>query len=527
MDRLANAVILAWGWRRRGIAFGAGAASALAMPPFFFFPVLWATFPILVWLNDGAVAQSRKGRLKRFGPAFAAGWWFGFGYFLAGLWWVGAAFFIEAEKFGWMMPLVVLGLPAGLALFWGLGCAAAQLLWSEDWRRIFALAVGLGAAEWLRGTILSGFPWNAIGYALTAGEVLMQSAALFGIHALSILAVAIFAAPAVLAPAPHGQLRNRTLPALAVAVVAALGLYGTIRLAQADEAFVPDVAVRVVQPALAQLQKWDAARKDEALSAYYRLSASEEMPLRPGTLVVWPESAFPFPLIQEPGILAAIAELLPEGTALATGAYRVETAGQSAKVFNSIYLVGADGAVLDTYDKVRLVPVGEYVPGERLFDWLPLRQLAPESFSPGLARKPLKPPFGPAFVPLICYEIIFSGEIVRSDEGPGFLLNLTNDGWFGRTTGPYQHFHQARVRAVEEGLPLVRAANTGISAVVDPYARILGRAGLGQTETFETPLPVSIEKPLYAQLRSTIPLLFLAVFLCLAASKFIYGGARG
>src|SRR5688500_16579679 len=175
MDRLAEAVILSWGWRRRGLAFGAGALSALAQPPFFAFPVLWLTFPVLVWLMDGAVGQARSGRVRRLLPGFLVGWWFGFGYFLAGLWWIGTAFLVEADTFGWLMPIAVLALPAGLGFFWGLGTATAQLLWSDDWRRIFALAAGIGASEWLRGHIFSGFPWNSIGYALTAGEVLMQS----------------------------------------------------------------------------------------------------------------------------------------------------------------------------------------------------------------------------------------------------------------------------------------------------------------------------------------------------------------
>ena len=208
MDRLANAVILSWGWRRRGIAFFAGAFSALAMPPFFAFPILWITLPILVWLIDGAVAEARNGRVRRLRPAFMVGWWFGFGYFLAGLWWIGNAFLVQASEFAWLLPAAVLLLPAGLAILWGLGAALAQLFWSEDWRRVFSLALGLGAAEWVRGHLLSGFPWNAIGYALTAGEILMQSAALFGLYALNVIAVAIFAAPAAMAPASGEKRRT-------------------------------------------------------------------------------------------------------------------------------------------------------------------------------------------------------------------------------------------------------------------------------------------------------------------------------
>jgi apolipoprotein N-acyltransferase len=523
MDRLAFAVILSWGWRRRGLAFGAGALSALAMPPFFAFPILWLTLPVLVWLIDGAVERAPSGRISRLGPAFAAGWWFGFGFFLAGLWWVGAAFLVETDEFLWLMPLVVVGLPAVLALFWALGAALAQLFWSEDWRRIFALAMGLGAAEWLRGHILSGFPWNAIGYALTAGEILMQSAALFGLYALNVIAVAIFAAPAALAPAAGGERRHVALPSLAIVAFAALGLYGVLRLSQADAASVPGVTIRIAQPALTQLQKRDPENKEEVLSQYFRLSSPEGAPLESGTVLVWPESAFPFPLTQDAGTLAAIAELLPAGTALVTGAYRQEFLPDGQPQFyNSIYVIGDDGTILEAYDKVHLVPLGEYVPGGQELKRFGLRQLADRGFARGPHRRPLALPGGPSFMPLICYEIVFPGAVLDEGPRPDFLLNVTNDGWFGRTTGPYQHFHQARVRSVEEGLPLVRAANTGISAVIDPYGRTIARSRLGEATMVEAALPAAATAPFYAQWRALLVALSLAVCMLMIVTKNLY-----
>jgi apolipoprotein N-acyltransferase len=523
MDRFANTVILSWGWRRRLIALGAGALSAAAMPPLFIFPILWVTFPVLVWLIDGAVARTASGRVQRLAPAFTVGWWFGFGYFVAGLWWVGSAFLVEPEKFGWLLPVAVLALPAGLAIFWGLGAMLAQLLWSEGWQRVFALAVGLGSAEWLRGHVLTGFPWNAIGYALTTGEVLMQSASVFGIYGLSVIAVAIFAAPASLAPATSERRQSAALPVLSIAALSLLGVYGIVRLSTADAGLVPGVTVRVMQPALPQLQKWDPERKDEVLSTYFRLSAPEGAPLAKGTVLVWPESAFPFALTQNPGALAAIAELLPEGTTLVTGAYREEHPSSGpTQVFNTIYVVGPDGTILSAYDKVHLVPFGEFLPARDRLSDLGLSQLTFESFSAGPTRRPLALPLGPSFLPLICYEIIFSGQIGGGGERPDFVLNVTNDGWFGRTTGPYQHFHQARVRAVEEGLPLVRAANTGISAIVDAYGRIVTSAPLGKATMIEAQLPASIEPPIYARWGEMPFLLLLAVALAFSAAKYFY-----
>lgn len=523
MDRLANAVILSWGWRRRGIAFGGGALSALAMPPAFAFPVLWITLPVFVWLIDGAVERHPSGTISRIAPAFACGWWFGFGYFLAGLWWVGGAFLGGTDGFGWLLPIAVLGLPALLALFWGLAAAFAQLLWSEDWRRIFALAAGLGGAEWLRGHILTGFPWNAIGYALTAGEVLMQSASLLGLYALNVAAIVIFAAPATLAPAAGERSRNVVMPALAVVALAALGFYGLLRLSYAEVGTVSGVTVRVMQPSLSQAQKWRPENADSIMDAYFRLSDPDGAPLQPGTVLVWPESAFPFPLTKEPGRLAAIAEFLPEGTTLVTGAYREETPPNSpAQFYNAIYVIGDDGTIMQAYDKVRLVPFGEYVPAG---DWLQragLRQLADHGFAPGPVRRPLTLPDGPAFAPLICYEIIFPGAALGEGERPNVLLNVTNDGWFGYTTGPYQHFHQARVRGVEEGLPLVRAANTGISAVIDAYGRSVARSRLGEATMIEAALPAAIAPPFYAQWRSLVFALSLAVCMLILFIKNLY-----
>ncbi|HSG94336.1 MAG TPA: apolipoprotein N-acyltransferase, partial [Afifellaceae bacterium] len=463
MDRLAQAVILSWGWRRRFIALFTGALSALAQAPFFAFPVLWLTFPVFVWLLDGSVATASRGGARRFWPAFSAGWWFGFGYFLAGLWWIGAAFLVDAEQFAWLLPLAVIALPAGLAMFWGLAAAAAQLFWRDDWRRILALAAALGTAEWARGHVLTGFPWNAIGYALTAGEVLMQSAAAFGLHALNILAVLIFAAPAALVPPSAQARRNIAIPALALASLGGLALFGFIRLDQAPRASVPDVTVRIVQPAIEQAEKWKPENRQAIFQSYLNLSNDGGLPEDgTGLVLVWPESAFPFALTEEPGALAAIGTMLPDGASLVTGAARVEAVSgsrasdSSRRVFNSVYVINDRGEIDDAYDKVHLVPFGEYLPFQKTLESFGLQQLTklPGGFSAGPRRRALALPAAPAFSPLICYEIIFPGEVVPDDPRPGFMLNVTNDSWYGRTPGPYQHLHQARVRSVEEGLPL-------------------------------------------------------------------------
>jgi len=523
MDAIARRVILSWGWRRHALAFAGGAVSALAQAPFHLFPILWLTFPLLVWLIDGAFASRAEGGVRRLRPAFAVGWWFGFGYFLAGLWWIGAAFLVDADAFGWALPFAVVLLPAGLALLWGAGVTVAQLLWSEGPARLFALAFGLSGAEWLRGHLLTGFPWNAIGYALAGGEAMMQSASLLGLYALNTLAVLVFAAPAALVPGDAG--RRALLPAgLGLIAVAGLALFGAARLVGAGEQAPDGRTVRIVQPAIDQAEKWTPENRQAIFERLLALSSPADAPLEAGALLVWPETALPFALTREPWALSRIADLLPESAVLATGAARVDEIGGTGDVFNAIYLVGDDGTILDAYDKVHRVPFGEYVPFAGTWRRLGLGPLFDMrgSFAGGLRRRLLAAGDGPPFAPLICYEIIFPGEVVPdSDETrPAFLLNVTNDAWFGKTPGPYQHLHQARVRAVEEGVPLVRAANTGISMVTDAYGRAGASLGLGAAGRIDARLAAPLQPPFAARhaLHAQATLLTLCLFAAIAGA---------
>jgi apolipoprotein N-acyltransferase len=505
LRRLPHSIMLAWGWRRAAIAFAAGALSSLAMAPFGLWPVLFVTFPTLVWLIDGSGA----GRLGGIGAAAAAGWWFGFGYFLAGLYWVGIAFLVEPETFGWLMPFAVAGLPAGLALFTAAGAALARAMWTPGAGRVLALAVALTGAEWLRGHVLSGFPWNAFGYALTQPLALAQGAALVGLWGLTFVSVAVFASPAVLADERADTPRPWLPPLIGLAVIAGLAAYGTLRLERTATRLVEGVRLRIVQPNLPQDDKFNYAARQQVMTRYLTLSDRATAPDRAGvkdvTHLIWPESAFPFFLAREPEALARITALLPPGTVLITGAARPDEQAPrpgETRAYNSVYVLGHDGSLIGLYDKVHLVPFGEYLPFQRFLESLGLMQLTklPGGFLSGERRRALAVPRAPAMLPLICYEAIFPGEAVpREIERPGWLLNVTNDGWFGRSTGPHQHFHQARVRAIEEGLPLVRAANTGISAVIDPLGRVLRALPLGAEGVIDAPLPRPIPPTLYVR----------------------------
>ncbi|MFL6972071.1 MAG: apolipoprotein N-acyltransferase [Xanthobacteraceae bacterium] len=516
LTQLAHRVMLAWGWRRAAIAAAAGAMSTLALAPFNLWPVMFLTFPVLVWLIDGSAA----GRLGGVMSAAGAGWWFGFGYFLAGLYWVGHAFLVDAKTFGWLLPFAVAGLPAGLALFTAAGLALARAMWTRGPSRVLALAVALTVVEWLRGHLLTGFPWNAYGYALTGPLVLAQSAALVGIWGLTFMAVAIFATPAVLVDERIYTRRPWLPPLCAALVLAACATYGLVRLNQTPTSFVAGVRLRIMQPNLPQDEKFNYGAKQQVMSRYLTLSDRATGPgttgIRDVTHLIWPESAFPFFIAREPEALAQIAALLPQGTVLVTGGVRPEETTPGAQIvqgYNSIYVIDHDGSILGTYDKLHLVPFGEYLPFQGLLESFGLMQLTKVQggFLAGERRRPLAMPGAPAAVPLICYEIIFSGEAVpRAGDRPGWLINLTNDGWFGNSTGPYQHFQQARVRAIEEGLPLVRAANTGISAVVDPVGRVINHLPLATEGVFDASLPRRIPPTLFVRIGDSLAALMLA-----------------
>jgi len=520
LARFADAVARAalWvahlsGWRRVAIAFAAGAASALAMAPFHLSPVLFITLPVLVWLIDGA-GEAGLSRWAMAMRAAAAGWWFGFGYFLPGLFWIGEAFLVEAEKFAWLMPFAVLLLPAGLALFTALAAGVARLVWSRDIGRVLLLAAALGGAEWLRGHVLTGFPWNVLGYALTWPLPVMQSVSVLGIYGLTLLCVAIFAGPLVLvANAGEHKPARAVLRATVLAIVPLLALYGlgAWRLADGPVGMLDGVKVRVVQASVPQRDKWRPEKQREIFEDQLDLSrrdaAGRVDDLAGVTHLIWPEAAMPFLPLEHPEALAAIGDMLPDGTQLLSGALRLKNPGPAApggarEGYNSLMVFSDRGELQQIYDKIHLVPFGEYLPMQGLLESIGLEQLTRwrGGFSIGVEPRPLlEIPGLPPVAGLICYEAIFPGAIVQGGDRPGLLINITNDGWFGDTTGPWQHFHQSRVRAVEEGVPLVRAANNGVSAVVDAKGRVVSLLGLNARGVLDSGIPASISAPVYAR----------------------------
>ncbi len=507
-DRVAGALSGLGVWRALATAMALGALAAGALPPLYALPLLWIAFPGLLWLLDGA---------RRWPRAFLTGWAFGLGYFAAGLYWVGHSFLVDAERFGALMPFAVGALAAGLALFPGLALVAVWLGKSRGLARVLLLAAAWLASEWLRAWAFTGFPWNLIGTVWTFSDATLQFASVAGVWGLSLATILSAAAPSCLCnDGTRGRRRSAVL-VLALLVPAALWGFGALRLADAPDTAadgVPGIHLRVVQPNIDQRIKWQSDLRAKHVADQMALSKSAES--KAATHVIWSETAVPFLLPDMTQVLEAIRDIVPPGGLLLTGAPRRTEVGGEVRIWNSLFAIDQAGEVAAVYDKRHLVPFGEYVP---LRSILPLDKLTQggKDFSPGEGARSLSLPGLPKVSVLICYEVIFPSRVVDPGSDAEWLLNITNDAWFGTSSGPYQHFAAARLRAVEEGLPLVRAANTGISAVVDSYGRVVARLGLNRAGVIDAPLPTSLEmRTPFARLGSWSLLILLIVTFTLA-----------
>lgn len=477
---IAETLMLAHGWRRFLILLVAGAVAGLAAPPFFILPALFATFPLWVWALDGA--EQQRGWRRLFSPAFFIGFAFGLGYFAVVLHWIATAAAVDGGLMLLVIPVDLFLLSAVLAALWGLASALAHLLWSPGPWRIVTLATFIAAAEFVRGHLFSGFPFDLLGYTLTANPEMMQAASLIGVYGLTFVAPLIAMTPALVWPADQRGLTRRLLPLFLGLGVIALQLgYGYQRIASTVIAERTDIKLRLVQPMVLEHSDWSRADPATVVDRLIELTSTRLTPSDPGldgvTHVIWPESSFPFFLNDYPDVFSRVARMLPDGVTLLTGAPRRGTATEDETPpldYNALLAIDTNGEIIATYDKAHLVPFGEFLPFPEILEALGVRQLVPgpNGWSPGDGKRLVTTANIPAFIALICYEAIFSGDLGADPAAAQFILNITNDSWFDGSIGPAQHAHHARLRAVESGLPMVRVANTGLTMLVDPLGRV-------------------------------------------------------
>jgi apolipoprotein N-acyltransferase len=513
-------------FRTPALSLAAGAAAALAHPPFGLLPGLLG-YGLLLAL----VERSDEARPLR--SAFWRGWLAGTAYFLIGCWWVAEAFLVDAAEQGWMAPFATVFLAGGLGLFWGAGSLVYRWLRPEHpaWK-VLVYAGLLSGLEWLRGHVLTGFPWNLPGETWRAGSAPSQAASVIGAYGLTWLTLA--AVGALVAPLIFGlDRRNRLLAGLGAATIAGLYAFGLARLAH-PLAPAPDAPwVRVVQANVPQAAKYDGDAVQSIVNRYLRLTAQPAA--RRPDIVIWPEGALPNSandlLSPQAWTRAAIANVIAPGQALLLGAWRIEDGAGPPLYYNSLFVLGrqADDLKVEAiYDKHRLVPFGEYLPLERLMGALGVKKLVHvgDGFSAGPPPQPLEASGVPAMQPLICYEALFPGFTREGALRAGFrarwIVNVSDDAWFGRTSGPWQHLNLASYRAIEEGLPLVRATPTGVSAVIDAYGRSRAdlRLGLGAEGVIDGPLPPALKPTPFDRYGDTPFALMLSLSLLAVLPRF-------
>lgn len=473
----------------------AGCLSSLAFAPIYFWWVLPMTLSLLMM---------RLNQSSSFWGAFKTGGVFGFGLGASSLYWIAYALMIDGNRFALFIPLALIGFGALFALFWGTA-SALSAFYANGYRRWLAFGAFLTICEWVRSWFLSGFPWNLLGSVWENQMGVLQSASVWGVYGLTLLTILVFSVPAL-------GVQKRIVWGCAVFLVCIGGL-GYWRLYDTPTEDVWGVRLRIVQPNIAQTLKWNPEAAEDSFSKLLRLSRTDNDTI---THVVWPESAVHFLVNWHEDERLRLMGAVRQGGTLIMGGMRA-VHPEKRTMANSLFVLNDLAEIQGFYDKSHLVPFGEYVP---LRGILPIDKIVPiaSDFEAGSGVQTIQIPKAPPAGPLVCYEVIFSGQVVDRKNRPEWLVNVTNDGWYGLSAGPYQHLGMAKMRAVEEGLPVVRAANTGVSAVFDGCGRVIDSLPLGTEGVLDTALPRALPITVYGQFGVVIPIgmcLFILLFLAL------------
>jgi apolipoprotein N-acyltransferase len=489
------------------LSFVLGALIAAALPPLNLIFLLPVSFTGLLWILD--TANTRR-------QAFLAGWWFGWGQFIAGLYWIGVAFTVDAKTHALLMPLPVLVLPAILAILSGFATLVTHVSRAGSLARVFIFSGAWIAFEYIRGVIFTGFPWNAIGYSWSSVLPILQSTAFIGVYGLTLLTVFLSSLPALLGETDTHRKTSFLSLAITLGLFVALYGIGITRIPSTAVKSFENSSMRIVQPNIPQSDKWKPDLLLEHLRKIVTLSLTDDG--ADPRYFIWPETAVPYYLTTSEALQKELAQIIPSGGAITTGAPRRDPVVR--QYWNSLQVLGETGEILDIYDKQHLVPYGEYMPLRSIMQATGLSEIIPAldqmsdfATPDGSAKKVISIPGLPPARAMICYEIVFPWE-VASETTFSWILNITNDGWFGTTSGPYQHFAMTRTRAIEQGVAVVRAANTGISAIIDPYGRVREELALNETGFLDGALPLPIsERTLYARYGEIIPIALVIIFI--------------
>jgi len=483
-------------------AFLMGSAAALAFAPTYLFFILFFSFPALLFL---------LGKSKSLKESFFLGWGFGFGLFLCGLYWISYALLVDQDMFGWLVPFAVLLIPAILALYIG----SITLLLHRIRTRPVSLTITFISlwvlVEMLRTKLFTGFPWLTLGYSWSNKITLIQSASLFGVFGVSFIILVIILTPFILLK----NYKKSKFIAISYSICSLIAFflnfsYGIWRLDTADREFLQH-SVRIVQPNIKQSIKWDRRYRYQNLQKIMELSKQNGNSSQ--TYIIWPEAAITYSLDNK-NTRNIIKEIIPEESYLITGGIRLSK-NNTLKLMSSLFVIGSDGEIVDHYDKMHLVPFGEYIP---LKDFIPFNISKIThgllDYTPGSKAKIITPKSEyPSFRGLICYESFFPQEILFNEQKPDFLINITNDAWYGNSPGPYQHLDITKFRAIEYGLPMVRSANSGVSAIINQYGEILQQLNLNQEGYLINKLPKPQKSRTFYHLHGNNVIIFFLVII--------------
>ncbi|MAI06167.1 MAG: apolipoprotein N-acyltransferase [Alphaproteobacteria bacterium TMED87] len=503
-----------------------GSLTVLSMQPWGIFPIIWLTIPSFLILLDCS---------KNYKNSFLTAWFFGLGYFGLSFFWITNAFYVDEKMYGIIAIPAVLILSAGFAIYIGIIGLLLHSYQTEIskktntksnpenklialWYKLILFASLWAIIEWFRGWLFTGFPWNPIGNIWANISYPSQSVSIFGIYGLSLVTVLSASSPSFFINGDKAKSRYKFIFIIICNLpLILLSSWGIFRVHNADLTYVDNINLRLVQPNITQKEKWVPKLRRKHIEKLVMMSNHEADGI---THVIWPEAAVTYALNRNKPLLEYILLSFPNDTKLITGSPRTEINRNLNTSYNSLYVISNFG-VEAVYDKVHLVPFGEYTPSfVNFFGFNKLIYTAGQGFKHGKDRLPISLGNLPSFMPIICYEIIFSGNLYETKHNPEWLLNITNDAWFGKSSGPYQHFANVRMRSIEHGLPAIRVANSGITAVIDGYGRVINKIDINKTGTIDTGLPQKLAPTLFNYFRHSL-FFALSIILILATLRFV------